>query len=52
MFRASTVVGWPEKEEMTIKGDQGKSAKDPPTVKLVFSLEHKDSGWMNSENVP
>ena len=29
---------------MTIKGDQGESAKDPPTVKLVFSLEHKDGG--------
>ena len=29
---------------MTIKGDQGESAKDPPTVKSVFSLEHKDSG--------
>ena len=28
---------------MTIKGDQGESAKDPPTVKLVFSLEYKDS---------
>ena len=23
-------------------------AKDPPTIKSVFSLEHKSSEWMNS----
>ena len=27
----------------TVKGDQGEHAKDPLMVKLVFSLEHKDS---------
>ena len=32
----------PEKKERTIKGDRGDLAKDPPTVKLVFSLGHKE----------
>ena len=31
-----------------IEGDQGEPAKDPPTVKLVFSLGLKYSEWMNS----
>ena len=31
-----------EKKERTVKGDWCDSAKDPPTVKLVFSLEHKN----------
>ena len=33
---------------MTIEGDQGESAKDSPTVKSVFSLEHKSSEWVTS----
>ena len=32
----------PEKKERTIKGDQCDLAKDPLTVKSVFSLGHKD----------
>ena len=32
----------PEKKERTIKGDQCDLAKDPPMVKSVFSLKHKD----------
>ena len=31
-----------EKKERTVKGDQCDSTKDSPTVKLIFSLEHKD----------
>ena len=31
-----------EKKERTIKGDRCDPAKDPPTIKLVFSLEHRD----------
>ena len=31
-----------EKKEKTIKGDRCDPAKDPPTVKSVFSLGHKD----------
>ena len=31
-----------EKKERTIKGDRCDPAKDPPTVKSVFSLGHKD----------
>ena len=34
----------PKRKEKTVKGDRCKLAKDPPMVKLVFSLEHKDSG--------
>ena len=32
----------PEKKESTIKGDRCDTAKDPPTVKSVFSLGHKN----------
>jgi len=32
----------------TIKGDRGEPAKDPPTVKSIFSLEHKDGESVNS----
>ena len=38
MIQASTVVGWPEKKEETIEGDQGEPTKDPPTVKSVSPL--------------
>jgi len=31
-----------EKKEKTVKGDWCNLAKDPPTVKSVFSLKHKD----------
>ena len=40
------LMTWREKE--TIKGDRYESAKDPPTIKSVFSLEHKDGGFVNS----
>ena len=36
----------PKKKERTVKGDKCNPAKDPPTVKSVFSLEHKEK---NSE---
>ena len=32
----------PKKKERIVKGDRCESAKDPPTVKLVFSLGNKD----------
>jgi len=32
----------PKKKKGTIKGDRCDPAKDSPTVKLVFSLEHKN----------
>ena len=32
----------PEKKERTVKGDRCDLAKDPLTIKSVFSLEHKD----------
>ena len=32
----------PKKKERTIKGDWCEQAKDPPTVKSVFSLGYKD----------
>ena len=37
----------PEKKERTIKGDQCDLAKDPPTVKSVFSLGQRkeNSEW-------
>ena len=33
---------YPEKKESTIKGDRCDLAKDPPTIKLVFSLGNKE----------
>ena len=42
MFWAMVMVINPEKKERTIKGDQCDLAKDPLTVKSVFSLGHKD----------
>ena len=42
MFRAMVLTVGPERKERTVKGNQCNSAKDPPMVKLVFSLEHKD----------
>ena len=35
------LITW--RERKTVKGYRGELAKDPTTVKLVFSLEHKDS---------
>ena len=32
----------PEKKERTVKSDKCNPAKDPPTVKSVFSLGHKE----------
>ena len=36
------IVVNPEKKERTIKGDKCNPAKDPPTIKSVFSLGHKE----------
>ena len=37
-----------KRKKETIKGNRGEPTKDPPTVKLVFSLGLKYSEWMNS----
>ena len=42
MLRAMVMAMNPEKKERTIKSDQCDLAKDPLTVKSVFSLGHKD----------
>jgi len=34
-----------DKKERTVKGDRCDLAKDPPTVKLIFSLGHKKRKW-------
>ena len=39
---------WRERKK-TIKGDRGELAKDPLTVKSIFSLEHKDSEFVNGK---
>ena len=36
------MVVYPEKKESTVKGDQYDPAKDPPTVKSIFFLRHKE----------
>ena len=47
MLRAMVMAMIPEKKERTIKGDQCNPAKDPLTVKSVFSLKHKEEKIMN-----
>ena len=32
----------PERKEKTVKGEWCNLAKDPLTIKLIFSLKHKD----------
>ena len=39
---ATTMTVNIEKKESTVKGDRCDLAKDPPTVKSIFSLGHKD----------
>ena len=55
MLQATMMARWPKEEKMTVKDDRCEPAKDTPTVKFVFSLEHKDDelvsnrtylGWM------
>ena len=46
MLLAKMVVWWPEEKEKkkkTVKGERDELAKEPPTFKSIFSLEHKDS---------
>ena len=42
MPRTMMMVVNPEKKERTIKYDRCDPANDPPTIKSVFFLEHKD----------
>ena len=42
MFRIMVIAVNPEKKERNIKGDWCDPAKDPPTVKSVFSLGHNN----------
>ena len=42
ILRATVMVENPRKKERIVKGDWCDPAKDPPTVKSVFSLEHKE----------
>ena len=37
------------RKRKTIKGDRCKPAKDPLTIKSIFSLEHKYGDFMNSK---
>ena len=42
MLQATVMAVSPKKKERTVKGDQCDLTNDPPMVKSVFSLEHKD----------
>lgn len=48
MLQATVVAWWPEEKKETIKGDWCEPAKNPPTVKSVFSLEYKDGELVSS----
>ena len=41
------VVG-SKKKERTVKGNWSNPAKDPPTIKSISSLEHKDGELVSS----
>ena len=47
MLRTLVMAVDPEKKERIVKGDLYNPTKDLPTVKSVFSLEHKDGKTMN-----
>ena len=52
MLRAIVMAMSPKKKERTVKGDQRNQrnlAKDPLTVKSVFSLEHKEGKIVNGD---
>ena len=36
-----------KRKERTVKGDQCNLVKDPPTVRSIFSLEHKEEKILN-----
>ena len=36
-----------KRKERTVKGDQCNPAKDPPMVRSIFSLEHKEEKILN-----
>ena len=42
MLRVMVMTWWPEEKERIVRGDQCEPAKDPPIVKSVFCLKHKD----------
>jgi len=42
MLQVVVMATSPKKKERTVKGDRFNSVKYPPTVKSVFSLEHKE----------
>ena len=42
----------PEKKERNVKGDRCYLARDPPTVKLVFSLKHMNGKLLIAKNLP
>ena len=42
MFQIIVMAVNPKKKERTIKGNRCDPAKDPPMVKSIFSLRHKD----------
>ena len=42
MLMTTMMALGPERKEKTVKGDWCNLAKDSLTIKLIFSLEHKD----------
>ena len=47
ILRAMVMVVGSKKKERTIKGNWCNPAKDPPTIKSIFSLERKDGKKVN-----
>ena len=41
-----------KRKKHKIKCDQSKPVKNPPMLKLVFSLEFRNSNYRNGENLP
>lgn len=43
MLQVAMTVEWPEEKERNYQGDWSELAKDPSTMKSIFSLEYKCS---------
>ena len=51
-FNGFVVLEGPKRKKHKINGDWGEPAKNPPILKLVLSLEFKNSNFRNGGNLP
>ena len=49
MLRVMVMAWWPEDKKKDGQGWPVWTSQDPPIIKSVFSLKHKDGDFMNSK---